>query len=183
MTRIFVTLAILSVLALSTSVFLGLRIDNAASPSQSQNVSVHLLAGLGTLCFAVLCHALVLTYFMGTGRWLEETCNAYRLDEKYQTESRSMKIRIYPLMTVCLLLLIATGAFGAASDPASAVGFKGWGSFSAANIHFLIAITTLTINLGAYCWEFLALQRNGELVNQVLAQVRQMREARGLPVE
>lgn len=183
MTRIFVPLAILSILALTASIFLGLQIGNAASPSETHNISVHLLAGLGTLCFALLCHALVLTYLMGTGRWLEETCNAYHLDSKYQAESRRLKWRVYPWMTLCLLLLIATGAFGAAADPASAVGFKGWGSLSGANIHFLIAVTALTINVGTYGWEFLTLQRNGEIVNKVLTRVRQMREERGLPVE
>lgn len=183
MTRIFVPLSVLSILALVASIFLGLRIGDAATVAENSNISVHLLAGLGTLFFSLLCHSLVLTYFMGTGRWLEETCIAYKLDPKFQADSRSMKWRVYPLMTLCLMLLIATGAFGAAADPASAFGFKGWGSLSGAGVHFLVAVTTLVITMGTYGFEFLSLQRNGEIVNQVLAQVRQIREAKGLPVQ
>lgn len=183
MTRIFLPLSILSLVAMGITFAMGLRIGDAALPEQAGNVSAHLLSGMGTIVFSLLVHALVLTYFLGTGRWLEETCNAYRLAPTFLTENRRLKWHIYPLMTFCLLLLVATGAFGAAADPASAVGFKGWGAISAAQVHLLIAVTMLALNAGAYGWEFLALRKNGELVNEVLAQVRRMREERGLPVE
>jgi hypothetical protein len=183
MTRIFLPLSILSLLAMGATLALGLRIGNAAAPDQAGPVSVHLLSGMATIVFSLLVHALVLTYFLGTGRWLEETCNAYRLEPTYLAENRTLKWRIYPLMTVCLLLLIATGAFGAAADPASAVGFRGWGSLSAAHIHLLISVTTLALNMGAYGWEYLALRRNGELVTEVLSHVRRIRTDRGLPVD
>ena len=81
MTRIFSSLATLCLVALCTSFWLGWSIGDARvnDPAIQSRVTVHLLFAVGSLVFAVLVHALVLTYFMGTGRWLEETCNAYRL--------------------------------------------------------------------------------------------------------
>lgn len=183
MTRIFAPLAVLSLLLMGLTVFLGLRIGDAATASEAKHVSVHLLSGLGTIVFSLLVHALVLTYFMGTGRWLEETCQAYRLEARLLDANRSMKWQVYPLMMLCLTLLLATGGLGAAADPASPVGFRGWGELSGAKVHFLAAMLMWIVTCGAYGWEYLVLRRNGEIVTQVLARVREIRTQHGLPVE
>ncbi|MFN5299386.1 MAG: hypothetical protein ACK5HA_13870 [Planctomycetaceae bacterium] len=185
MNRIFMSLALLSALALSYSFWLGWSIVDARTPTAAAQAEVtrHLLFAVGSLTFAVLVHALVLTYFMGTGRWLEETCNAYRLGSEAQQTSRDMKMRLYPGLTLCLVLLITTGGYGAAADPASAFGFQGYGPFTAAQVHLGIALLTIVINLVVYWFEFLALRRNGRIVDQVLQQVRQIRLDRGLPVD
>jgi hypothetical protein len=90
MTRIFLTLAICSTVTLLTALWLGLEVGDAALRSTfvQSRVAVHFLTGVAAIVFAVLVHALVVTYFMGTGRWLEETCNAYRLGDEWQTGSR-----------------------------------------------------------------------------------------------
>ncbi|MFM8289412.1 MAG: hypothetical protein ACKOGA_22195, partial [Planctomycetaceae bacterium] len=59
----------------------------------------------------------------------------------------------------------------------------GYGPFTAAQIHLGIALGTIVIHLVVYWFEFLALRRNGQLVDQVLQQVRQIRLERGLPVD
>lgn len=185
MTRIFVSLALVSWLALGVAFYLGWNIGDASINTRAvqSRVTYHFLFAVGALVFAVLVHALVLTYFMGTGRWLEETCNAYRLGGEWQERSKSMKFRMYPAMTLCLVLLIVTGGYGAASDPASAVGFKGYGPLTAGQVHLTIAGFTILVNAVVNVYEFLALQKNGRLVEEVLGRVRQMRVERGLPVE
>lgn len=184
MTRIFLTLAFCSTAALLTALALGLGIGDATLRDMAvqSRVSIHFLTGVAALVFAVLVHALVITYFMGTGRWLEETCNAYRLGSGWQARSRKLKWRLYPGIVASLLLLILTGALGGAADPASAVGFKGVGPYSANQVHLIAAIATLVINLGVNVWEYLALRRNGMLVNDVLQEVRRIRTERGLEV-
>jgi hypothetical protein len=119
---------------------------------------------------------------MGTGRWLEETCTAYRLGDDWQTGSKNLKWQLYPAMVMSLLLLIVTGAFGGAADPASAVGFKGWGPVTAAQVHLAVAGLTLAVNAAVNIAEYLALSRNGRLVNEVLQEVRRIRTERGLEV-
>ena len=185
MTRIFSSLATVCLVALCASFWLGWSIGDARvnDPAIQSKVTMHLLFAVGSLVFAVLVHALVLTYFMGTGRWLEETCNAYRLGGGWQAESKGMKFRMYPALTLCLVLLITTGGYGAAADPASAMGFQGYGPFTARQVHLGIAFATIVINTVVSVFEFLALRRNGKIVDDVLGRVRQIRLDRGLPVD
>jgi hypothetical protein len=184
MTRIFLTLAICSTGTLLAAVWLGLEVGDASvrATAVQSRVAVHFLTGVAAIVFAVLVHAVVVTYFMGTGRWLEETCNAYRLGPAWQTGSKQLKWRLYPAMVTSLLLLIVTGASGGAADPASAVGFKGWGSLSAAQVHLAVAGLALAINAAVNIAEYVALSRNGRLVNEVLQEVRRIRSERGLEV-
>lgn len=180
MKRIFTTLALLSTAGLATAFGYGLAIGDAKAPDSG--VDLHFGLAMIALILAALVHAIVLTYFMGTGRWMEETTKAYRLDERWRLGSNSLKYRTVPGMVVCLLLLVATGAFGAAADPASPVEFAGWGSLDAATVHLLVALLTLGLNLTVNFWEYIALDRNGLLVNEVLDEVRRIRLERGLPV-
>ncbi|MCA9096156.1 MAG: hypothetical protein KDA68_21900, partial [Planctomycetaceae bacterium] len=77
---------------------------------------------------------------------------------------------------------ITTGGFGAAADPASTVGFQGWGGIPPGTIHMMIALTTVCLNLGVNLAEYVAIARNGELVEKVLSEVRAIRTAKGLEV-
>ena len=184
MKHIFLTLSVLSTLLLIAAFVLGLNIGDPKTATYAVRMSVryHSLTALAGLCFAALVHAIVLTYFVGTGRWMEETGQVYRLEERWRTENHSMKWRIMLGMVGCLLLLIVTGALGAAVDPGSTVDFESWGGVPADTIHFLFASTTVAVNLVMYLWEYRAIQQNSRLVNEVLAQVRRIREERGLPV-
>lgn len=184
MTRIFLTLCLVSLVVIGAAFWLGFEIGDGTTPDRTvqNNVSLHMLTGLVALLAAVLVHALVLTYFMGTGRWLEETSNAYRLPDKWLAENRRLKYRTVPAMVLCILLLIIAGSLGAAGDPAAATGFRGWGEFSAATLHMLAVMIACGINLAVNLLEYAALERNGAIVNEVLAEVRRMRIERGLEV-
>lgn len=175
-------MAIFAAIVTGTAFTLGMTIGDAAQRSAQGAVSNHLLAGLAALLVTSLVHAVVLTYFMGTGRWLEETTTAYQLDWSAYRESKSLKYRTILLMMCCFLMLIATGAFGAAADPASAVGFRGAWGLSGGAIHMTIALATWAINLLVHVYQFQVLTRNGEIVEGVLAEVRRIRLERGLSV-
>ncbi len=88
MKRIFLTLAVLANAVLVTALFFGLWIGdpNTRDLVIQRRVSTHMLIGLGALTFATLVHAILFTYFMGTGRWLEETSRAYSLDKVWHSE-------------------------------------------------------------------------------------------------
>ena len=184
MQRIFLSLSIVVGIVLLTAFVLGWTIGNASSPDRDaqSRVSWHILSGLGALVIAVLAHAIVLTYFMGTGRWMEETTKAYRLSAEFHASGRSLKYGTFPGMVACIILLIATGALGAASDPASPVRFTGLFGLSGSNLHFLVATVTIAINVVVNFAEYQAIGRNSSLVEDVLNEVRRIREERGLPV-
>ena len=182
MNRIFTVLAIVAAVITTVAFVLGASIGDATQHSAQTVVSYHLLAGLAALLFTSLVHAIVLTYFMGTGRWLEETTTAYRLSWDFYQESKVLKYRTVLLMLVCFLLLIATGAFGAAADPASRVGFRGAWGFSGGDIHMAIALLTWAFNLLVNVYQFQVLSRNGEIIESVLGEVRRIRIENGLTV-
>lgn len=182
MTRIFLTLASVSTLLLVTVFFIGLNIGDARLPESQGLVSWHMMLALTGLVFATLVHALVFTYFMGTGRWMEDVSKAYELQTHWGSESQKLKYRILPLMSFCFVMLLVTVGFGAAADPASKMGFEGFAGLKPATCHMLVAITTVTVNFLANIYEFQALERNGNLVNEVMAKVREIRVAKGLPV-
>jgi hypothetical protein len=76
--RIFLTLALLANGSLIVSAILGLNIGDSQQRTlevQGQ-IGTHMLTALAAMCFVALVHAICFTYFMGTGRWLEETSNA-----------------------------------------------------------------------------------------------------------
>lgn len=182
MKRTFLVLMLIGLLSLGGAFFLGWSVGDPTLRSSQGRVGTHMLAGMSALLLNMMVHAIALTYFMGTGRWLEETTNAYRLSPVAYQESKKLKYRTVLAMTACLAMLITTGGFGAAADPASAVGFQGWGGIPPGMIHMMIALTTVGLNLGVNLAEYLAIARNGELVNQVLAEVRAIRMAKGLEV-
>ncbi|MFQ5734885.1 MAG: hypothetical protein ACE5KM_23365, partial [Planctomycetaceae bacterium] len=115
MKRIFATLAVVSTAVLLFAFVLGWLIDDPAARDAAVQriVAWHFLTAVGGLMFAALVHAIVLTYFMGTGRWLEETSQAYRLGDRWTAGGTALKYRTLPWMAVALLMLIVTGGFGA----------------------------------------------------------------------
>lgn len=184
MVRIFLPLSFLSTISLVLAMLLGLSIDDPKVLDQAVQAGVqyHFLSALAALVFATLVHAIVLTYFMGTGRWIEETSTAYRLGPGFYDQSKALKYRTIPAMVGCFVLLVFTGALGAAADPASPMQSRGWLGLSAATVHLSAAIATVLGNLAVNYLEFRALERNGQIVEQVLAEVRRIRQEKGLAV-
>ena len=168
MSRILPPLAIVSVLLMLTAFGLGWMIEDAGStdPRVADQVRWHFFAGLGALVFVSLVHSIVLTYFMGTGRWIEETSRAYGLSDEFFVASRRLKYRTIPLMVLGILSLVVTGAFGAVADPASRSSFAGWFGMTPAQVHFAVASAALMLNV---------------LIEGVLAEVHRIRTERGLP--
>jgi len=185
MVRIFLPLAALSISSLVFAMILGQMIDDpkVATTAVQAGVQYHFLAALAALVFATLVHAIVLTYFMGTGRWIEETSSAYSLDPQLHARSTSIKYRTIPFMVLCFAMLVLTGGLGAAADPASPMQSKGFLGLSAATVHLIAALTTVAANVFVTWLEFHALERNGEIVDQVLAEVRRIRLEKGLAVD
>lgn len=181
--RIFLTLAVCNTVLVVAAFVLGLSIEDAKSLEESARSGVrwHMLTALAALCFSSLVHAIWLTYFMGTGRWMEETCRAYQLSPEYQSENRSMKYRTIPAVLGVFLMLLLTGGLGAAVDPGSSVDFRGFGTLSGPMIHFLIAAITVGLNLVVNFLEYLTIVRNHELIERVMGEVRTIRAERGLP--
>jgi len=182
--RIFLPLSFLSTMTLLLVMVLGLSIDDpkVVSRAVQAGVQYHVLTALAALMFTLLVHAIVLTYFMGTGRWIEETSTAYKLDPSLYHQSKTIKYRTIPAMVACMVLLILTAALGAAADPGATLQSRGYLGYSAATIHLSVAIVTVLANVAMNYAEFRALERNTEIIGQVLSEVRRIRQEKGLAV-
>ena len=185
MSRIFPSLAVVAVILMGIAFWLGWAIEDAASmePDKAAQVRWHFFMGLGAMVFTSLVHSIILTYFVGTGRWLEETSKAYGLPETYFAESKKIKYRTIPLMVIGIVAIVFTGAMGAIADPAARSSFAGWFGLTPAKTHFAIACMAVMGNLLVHFIEFQAVVRNGRIVNAVLADVHRIRKERGLPTE
>lgn len=181
MTRIFSTLALVGALLLGAAFWFGLEVGDAGKAEAAGRFNTHFFTALGATIFSVMVHSLVLTYFMGTGRWLEETCGAYRLGPSWVDQNRNLKWKVLPWLGACVLMLIVTGAFGAVADPGSGTKFQGWLGLSAGTLHQFVAMTTLLLNFCVNLGEYFALSANGALIDQVMTEVRRIRTERGLP--
>jgi hypothetical protein len=175
--RIFLTLSIAANAALGVAAWYGLGVHDESRDLQAVKhaVSMHLLVALGASLLVLMLHAIVLTYFMGTGRWLEDTSQAYQLDERFRRQNIRLKYRAVPGMVVCMLLVIVTGAFGASTDPLPTAQ-----STLTSTIHFTLAMATVCLNLLVSILEYTAIARNGRLVAEVVGEVKRIRKERGL---
>ncbi len=183
MKHIFLTLALISTALLMAAFVTGMSIDDPTVQTEeaAASVNLHMGTAMFALLFAAMVHSLALTYFMGTGRWMEETSRAYRLPESMPAESRSMKYRMILAMSGCFVMLLVTLGLGASIDANVWKGFTEYG-IAASTVHFLSASATICLNMLVFMQEYQAISRNGQLIDEVMGEVRRMRIERGLPV-
>lgn len=188
MKRIFLTLAILANIIMIIAMVLGLQVGdpmlaNGRDPEVNHRIGTHILIGLGALTGTTMVHALIFTYFMGTGRWIEETSLAYSLSGDFYLRNQKIKYGILPGILISFLMILATGCLGAIADPATAVELGSKIGLSDSTIHFGAAVSTWLITLIVNFTQYIAIARNSAVVESVLAEVRRIRLDRGLPVD
>lgn len=188
MKRIFLTLAVLANITLLIAFVLGWQVGdpsklNGLDPDVNRRIGTHLLAGLGALTSATMVHALLFTYFMGTGRWIEETSQAYSLSDSWYRHNQRTKYGILPGIFIGFLLLVATGALGAVADPATTASLQKTVGISDSTLHFSAAVCTWIVNIIINMTQYFAIIKNSAIVEGVLAEVRRIRLEKGLPVD
>lgn len=188
MKRIFLTLAVLANVTMLASLLMGLQIGDPMTlggrdPDVNRRIGNHILIGLFALTSVTMVHALLFTYFMGTGRWIEETSAAYSLSPQLYKASQKLKYGILPGIIFTFLMALATGCCGAIADPATAVSLTGYTGFSDSLLHFFMAIATWCVNLLVNFTQYFRIAGNSAIVEAVLNEVRRIRLERGLPVD
>lgn len=182
MVTVFSRMAWFAVALLVATAGLGLWIGDlhgATDPRLLRWATVHRLSGVLTALVVVLVNSMAVTYFIGTGRWCREVVETYGLDPAFIDRSRTLKRRAFPFAMLGMLAVVAIVALGGAADPASGrPGTQDW-----VTPHLVGAITLV----GAIAWLFQAqlpnMRRQHELIEEVLADVRAVRTARGLDVD
>jgi hypothetical protein len=134
--------------------------------------TLHLLGGLASTLLSLMLHSLVFTYFIGTGRWVQEVLNAYRLPSSIWEEARRLKMRALPFILGSISLMIATATMGAASD-------RGLLNH---NVHLMTAVLAVMVNFWSYLREYQLVAANNQIIARVMQEVTRMRRERGLDV-
>lgn len=196
MTRIFLTLSLSSAVLIGVAFVFGMLVNSPNDPAHSvtevkNSIDYHMSAGLGGLIFAVLVHSIVFTYFMGTGRWIEETSTAYKLPREPYSESQSLKYGLLPGMITCIVLLVLVVVHGAMAHKAMTVRpdtelphvRTDLFGISMSLIHLGGVCITIAAHIFACIKEFRSIERNGEIVDDVMSEVRRIRKERGLPLD
>src|SRR5262245_36460233 len=70
--------------------------------------TVHLMSGLCAALLTLLLHSVVFTYFIGTGRWVQEVVKAYGLANSIWARARVLKMQALPFILGSIGLVIAT---------------------------------------------------------------------------
>ena len=144
-----------------------------------RHVRLHILTGILAAIVTVLVQSVGVTYFIGTGRWCKEVVETYELDADWTRRSNRIKRRAFPWAMLGIGLVLAISAFGAAADPGTLAESP---QHYVQPHHWLAWIGTAMI---AICLrgQASAIRKNQEVILAILAEVKQMREDRGLEVE
>jgi hypothetical protein len=113
----------------------------------------------------------VLTYFLGTGRWVKEVCIAYGFPDDLPRQTRDIKRRNTPGVIFAMLLTIAAAAAGMAAQQRA---WPGW-------VHLVLVSATVLVNLRVFIVEYRNMRWNGQILDAVMADVERLRAERGLP--
>jgi hypothetical protein len=121
---------------------------------------------------------MAVTYFVGTSRWVREVVETYGLDAGLVTRSRRLKRSAFPFAVAGMLAVVGIVALGGAADPATGRrGSRDW-----VTPHLVGSLGLMA----AIAWCFQAqvpgIRRQHELIDDVMAGVREERRHRGLDV-
>jgi hypothetical protein len=177
MSRILLGMAGLNGILLLVTFTVGLVCDGRADvrpevplTGAQRLFTVHLVSGLFAALLTLLLHSLVLTYFIGTGRWVQEVVRAYGFPATLWDRARALKTQALPFVLGSIVLVIASANLGAAADRGLLNG----------HIHLVVAILAVGFNFWSYLREYHVVVANTELIAEIMSQVERLRQQRGL---
>src|SRR3954469_4262057 len=182
MSRIFLTLASLSLLLVITALSLGLtmgELDPQAQPTPETLhwATFHRLTGVAAALSVVFVECIVVTYFIGTSRWCKEVVETYQLDRSAVPESNRLKRRTFPWALLGMLTVVGIVALGGAADPGATVQLntRTWAYW-----HLLGAMAGIVLVMWTYLVAWSNILANHAIIERVMDEVAQIRERRGL---
>ncbi len=182
MPRIFATLASLSLGLYAAALVLGLGIGDLYESPEDQIESIvawkgtHLLTGAAAALAVVFVHSIVVTYFIGTNRWVKEVSETYRFEGRELAQSTLLKRKTFPWCLMGMLAVVTVGALGAASDP----GTGRSGTESVAIFHLFAALSGLAFVGYTYYRAWNNIMAHQAVIEGILSRVAEVRAEKGL---
>jgi len=138
--------------------------------------SFHKLFGIASALVTMLVNSVAITYFVGTSRWCLEVSEAYRLDLSRVEQCRRLKRHTFASALISMLTMVLLSGLGAAADPGnSQSGGEFW-----VLLHLNVALAGTIIVTGIFWYQAGKVRVNYELIQQIMDDVRQVRDEHGL---
>jgi hypothetical protein len=173
MSQILARLAVINLLALAATFAVGVVsfLRGSAANAADSTYMLHFGLGLFSVLLTLAVHCLIFIYFLGTGRWVKEVAIAYRLpDEPLPKLTRELKRRTFPPALFAMLVPIAAAAAGTAAQRHE----WPW------QVHGVLAVLTLVVNVWAFAVEIRNVGINSGVIHDVMREVDRLRAERGL---
>jgi hypothetical protein len=179
MTRIFLTLASVSLILMTAAMVVGFSIGNLYDRPTDVTLRwamVHRLTGTAAALAVVFVESVVVTYFIGTSRWCKEVVETYRFDRRPVLASNRLKRRAFAVALLGMLTIVGVIAMGAAADPAT--GRPNTAAWT--NYHLCGAIGGMMFIAWTYFVAWQAIWLNHAIIAGIVADVARVRQERGL---
>lgn len=117
----------------------------------------HFVVALGATVLTLLVHCLVLLYFMGTGKSLQEAVDAHKLDPEIITWTRTAKRRVFPLLGAAAVTTVATAIVGGGVDTGKVPAL----------VHGALGTLAVVLNVWAFYRQILVIGENSVIIGDV----------------
>jgi len=168
---------------MAATLVLGLSLGDVTNPENTavqRWATVHRLSGVAAALVIVLVNSIAITYFVGTSRWCREVVETYSLSPELARRSQRLKRRTFPLAVTSMLVVVAVVALGGAADPAASLQLEPLAGISWPHWHLIGAMAGLAVIAVSFMLERANIEANHEVINQIIDQVRLIRDDRGL---
>ena len=145
----------------------------------TQRKRVHFLLGVVAVLTAVLVNSICVTYFIGTSRWIREVVDTYGFPQAWIAEANHIKRRAFPWALASMLAAVGIAALGQAADPETIrAGTASW-----VTPHMIGAMLGTAFIAYAFFVQHQRIYANYEIIQRIVAKVKEVRRAKGLDVE
>jgi hypothetical protein len=151
------TLALVGTLSLLYTIVGGYQVPGAAAL-----VRPHFLVGLVSTTLLVMAHCFIMFFLIATGVEMKDMEKARGWGDSFRRRTVAMKGRVFPALTLALLLVIANFILGAAAHTRALP----------AVVHEGLAWTTFTVCVYALYREWQVLGENNRLIAEAAARRR-----------
>lgn len=183
MQRIFVVLALASLLFSLATMGLGLSLGDVHNPADLMTqrwATIHRLSGIVSGLALMLTEGILVTWFIGTSRWCREVCEPYGLDLELAARSNRLKRRAFPWAVGAMLAMVGLVALGGAADPAASLRLEPVAGLTWSQIHLIGACLILPFIGYAFLAQYEAVLANTAIIEEILKRVKQIRAEKGL---
>ena len=162
-------IALLTLALVGTATFLWSILLGYGADLRGPMIRQHFVVSLGSTLLLVMAHSFIMFFLIATGVEMKDMEKAEGWGDSFRRRTVAMKARVFPVMTLALLLVIANFILGAAAHTRA---LPTW-------VHSVLAWGTLLVCLVALWREYQVLGEN----NRLIAELSSRREDTHRPSE